>query len=61
MLKEKTKGNLGSAEEEFLNKVLFELQMNYVDELKADRKENTTSGSGEASTEAKDEAGESDG
>lgn len=35
VLKEKTKGNLSSMEEEFLDKVLFELHMNYVDEVKA--------------------------
>jgi hypothetical protein len=34
VLKEKTKGNLTSHEEEFLKKVLFELHMNYVEELK---------------------------
>lgn len=33
MLKAKTKGNLTPQEEEYLGKVLFELQMNYVDEL----------------------------
>ena len=37
VLKEKTKGNLTSVEEEFLDKVLFELHMNYVDEVKASR------------------------
>lgn len=31
-LKERTKGNLGTSEDEFLSKVLFELHMNYVDE-----------------------------
>jgi hypothetical protein len=35
VLKEKTKGNLSSMEAEFLDKVLFELHMNYVDEVKA--------------------------
>lgn len=34
MLKEKTKGNLSENEEEFLGKVVFESQMNYLDELK---------------------------
>ena len=34
MLKERTRGNLGDAENEFLEKVLFELHMNYVDEQK---------------------------
>ena len=35
MLKEKTQGNLSEPEREFLDKVLFELHMNYVDEVKA--------------------------
>ncbi|UCH85539.1 MAG: DUF1844 domain-containing protein [Candidatus Latescibacterota bacterium] len=34
MIKEKTKGNLNKNEEEFLHKVVFESQMNYLDELK---------------------------
>ena len=34
MLKEKTKGNLNENEKEFLGKVVFESQMNYLDELK---------------------------
>jgi hypothetical protein len=34
MLEGKTKGNLSGAEKEFLDKVLFELRMDYVDETK---------------------------
>jgi hypothetical protein len=34
MLAEKTKGNLTQGEREFLDKILFELRMNYVDEMK---------------------------
>lgn len=34
MLKEKTKGNLTGKEEKFLNNILADLQLNYVDELK---------------------------
>lgn len=41
MLKEKTEGNLTSTEAEFLDKILFELHMNYVDELGADKKKET--------------------
>ena len=41
ILKEKTRGNLTKAEEEFLGKVLFELHMNYVDELKASKEADT--------------------
>jgi hypothetical protein len=39
MLKEKTKGNLSPAEEEYLGKIVFELQMNYVDEVDREKKE----------------------
>ena len=42
VLKEKTKGNLTVEEEEFLDKVLFELHMNYVDELKREPEEKTS-------------------
>jgi hypothetical protein len=34
VIKEKTAGNLTKREEDFLGKVLFECQMNYLDELK---------------------------
>jgi hypothetical protein len=34
MLKEKTAGNLSKRESEYLGKVLFECQMNYLEELK---------------------------
>jgi hypothetical protein len=33
-IKRKTEGNLGDIEVEFLDKILFELRMNYVDEVK---------------------------
>lgn len=35
VLKEKTRGNLTKNEEDFLAKVLFELHMNYVEEIKS--------------------------
>ena len=35
MLKAKTEGNLGEREKEFLDKIVFELHMNYVDEVRA--------------------------
>ena len=38
VLKQKTKGNLTEVEGELLDKVLFELHMNYVDELKTSEK-----------------------
>lgn len=39
MLKEKTKGNLSSYEEKFLDEVLRELKLNYVEEVSKDKKE----------------------
>ena len=36
MIKEKTKGNLSSDEERFLNGILQDLKLNYVDELAKD-------------------------
>lgn len=39
MLKEKTKGNLSWEEEQLLDKVLFELHMDYVDEVDAEKKD----------------------
>lgn len=40
MIKEKTKGNLSGREKEFVEKVLFELHMNFVDEAEKKAKEN---------------------
>lgn len=54
VLQEKTKGNLTQTEEDFLSKVLFELHMNYVDELKADQ-EATKKTSAESTTDEKKE------
>jgi len=39
MLKEKTEGNLTEAEEKLLDGVIFELQMNYVDEVERQKAE----------------------
>jgi Domain of unknown function (DUF1844) len=39
MLKLKTKGNLSTYEEKFLDEVLRELKLNYVDEVNKDEKE----------------------
>ncbi len=54
VLKKKTTGNLSRTEEEFLNKVLFELQMNYVEELEKGKQEGegTTGGEGSQETQA---------
>ena len=45
MLQAKTKGNLTQAERDFLDKVLFELHMNFVDE--SDRRAESAAGQGE--------------
>lgn len=39
MLKEKTKNNLTPDEEKIVNDAIFELQMNYIDEVKKDKEE----------------------
>lgn len=44
MLKVKTKGNLSSYEEKFLDEVLRDLKLNYVDEVDKDQKENKEKG-----------------
>lgn len=57
VIKDKTRGNLTDLERDFLEKVLFELHMNYVDEAKASPPEDD---SGRA--EQKDQApGDGDG
>lgn len=59
MLKEKTKGNLSKQEEEYLSKLVFECQMNYLDEMKSSKEgktEDSDEGSdGDSSGETKDE------
>ena len=55
VLKQKTKGNLSRTEEEFLNKVLFELQMNYVEELEVSKGKETKGD--ESNEEMEDDAG----
>jgi len=49
MLEEKTRGNLSEEEKKFLDHVLFELRMNYLEEIKEkergkEKKENETKG-----------------
>ncbi len=39
MIKEKTKGNLTSDEQKIIDDAVFELQMNYIDEVKKDEEE----------------------
>ena len=51
VIQEKTKGNLNEGESKFLDNVLFELRMNYLEEQKKDenmpRQENKSSDSGQ--------------
>ena len=42
MLKVKTKGNLSSYEEKYLDEVIRELKLNYVDEVNKDQKEKSS-------------------
>jgi len=51
-LREKTKGNCSEEEKVFLDRVIYELQMNYADEVEADKKAE------KAESEDKAEAGE---
>ncbi|HNS31602.1 MAG TPA: DUF1844 domain-containing protein [bacterium] len=54
MLREKTQGNLTDSEKNFLDGTIAELQLNYVDELKKDNKEEdakTDKGTTEKKTE----------
>lgn len=44
MIQQKTKGNLSESEKKFLDHVLFELRMNYVDEVNKDKPEKKEEG-----------------
>lgn len=57
VLKEKTAGNLSKAESDYLEKVLFELHMNYVNELETSKNsqtEETEDGQGSEGEQAAD-------
>jgi hypothetical protein len=45
MIENRTRGNLSEDEKEFLEHALFELRMNYVDEVKRDEEEKKKAGS----------------
>ncbi|GEM_PF-392749 len=51
MIKNKSSGNLTGEESEFLDKTLFELQMNYVDEVNKHKQEEPDPGGGSAEKE----------
>lgn len=58
MLKLKTKGNLSTYEEKFLDEVIRELKLNYVDEVNKDSKENPlTTDTEKDKTQRKNEEG----
>ncbi len=59
MLAVKTEGNLTTAEKEFLDKILFELRMNYVDEVNRPQEEGET-GTEQDSEDSPEAATESD-
>jgi hypothetical protein len=48
MIQQKTKGNLSESEKKFLDHALFELRMNYVDEVNKDKAEKKEEGKKEA-------------
>jgi hypothetical protein len=58
MLKEKTKGNLSKQEEEFLAKIVFESQMNYLDELKKPKEEKAGESEDATGGDASEKTGE---
>lgn len=65
MLRLKTEGNLNDNEKQFLNKILSELQMNYVDEMSKEQKEeaqkkeeNEEKGSAETKEEEREKTAE---
>ncbi len=62
MLQAKTAGNLSQGEQQMLEHTLFELRMNYVDEMNKDREEGAEKegAEGEASEEVGEEAPEAD-
>ncbi len=61
MLKIKTKGNLSSYEEKYLDEVLRELKLNYVDEVNKDQKEKSQSAcDGQDKVQEKKEEGKKD-
>ena len=57
MLERKTKGNLSEIEKEFIEKILFELRLNYVDEADraAEEEKEATKGENNAAGDSSDE------
>jgi len=50
MIQQKTKGNLSENEKKFLDHILFELRMNYVDEVSKDKEKKDDSSAPKEST-----------
>jgi hypothetical protein len=55
MLKEKTKGNISEYESKYIDNVVAQLKLNYVDELEKEKKEKETEGKQETKPEEKKE------
>ena len=61
MVQQKTEGNLSENEKKFLDHVLFELRMNYVDEVNKDKKEKKEEGKKEAEPPKEEKGGKETG
>ncbi|MFH1700301.1 MAG: DUF1844 domain-containing protein [Candidatus Zixiibacteriota bacterium] len=55
MLQEKTKGNLLDEEQKILDSMVYNLQMNYIDELEKDKKEPKAQGNNSPDDKASEE------
>jgi len=55
MMKEKTEGNLNDDEKKFLDNMIAQLKLNYVDEVEKDKKEKIIEEEKAANTDAKKE------
>lgn len=60
MLEKKTSGNLSSDEDNMTKRVLYQLRMNYVDEVSSDQKESTDSTESSDSKQSEDKPAESE-
>ena len=55
MMKEKTKGNLSDDEQKFLDNMIAQLKLNYVDELEKDKREKDFAAKSETAQQNKNE------
>jgi hypothetical protein len=61
MLQEKTKGNLVDDEQKIIDSTVYNLQMNYIDEVEKDKKEPKAEDDNSSDKEASEESKESSG